>query len=178
MQIRRLTPKLRKELKFPLGLLISGSFEETSKAVKRLIEKQKPVKTISVGDVVSETLIRSDVYPDVLVVDNKVLREPVKSIEVEVNRTLCLKNPAGVLTEEAWVVMREALEQEGVTRIMVDGEEDLFTMVAVLCAPKGSLIFYGQPGRGMVAVKVTEKTIGKVRRVVDAMEVSADEGKD
>ena len=171
MEIRRLTPNLRKELKSPLGLLIPGSFEETTTALKRLIEKEKPVKIISVGDVVSETMIKNCVYPHVLVVDNKVLREPVKPFEVEVDRTLYVKNPPGMLEEDAWAVMREALKLEGLTKVLVDGEEDLFTMVAVLCAPKNSLVVYGLPNRGVVAVRVTEKAIGKVRRVVDAMEV-------
>lgn len=171
IELRRLTPNLRKELKSPLGVLISGSFEETTKALKRLIEKEKPMKIISVGDVVSESIVKRGIYPQVLVVDNKVLREPIKPIEVEVDQTLYVKNPAGVLTEAAWVVMRQAFGLEGVTRVLVDGEEDLFTMVAVLCAPKGSLVVYGLPDRGLVAVMVTEKTIGKVRHVVDAMEV-------
>ena len=171
IEIRRLTPNLCKELKSPLGLLIPGSFEETTGALKKLIEKEKPVKIISVGDVVSETMIENGIYPQVLVVDNKVLREPIKPIEVKVNQTLYVKNPPGMLTEEAWVVMREALKLEGLTKVLVDGEEDLFTMVAVLCAPKNSLVVYGLPNRGIVAVRVTEKTIGKVRCVVDAMEV-------
>lgn len=170
MDIRRLTPNLRRELKSPLGLLIRGSYEETNKVLKKLIEKEKPAKVISVGDVVSATMIKNGVFPQILVIDNRVLREPVTPIEVKADRTLCVRNPPGVLTEEAWIVMRKALELEGFTRILVDGEEDLFTIVAVLCAPKGSLVVYGQPGKGIVAVRVTEKAIGKVRRVVDAME--------
>lgn len=171
IELRRLTPNLRKELKSPLGLLISGSFEETSRTLKKLIEKEKPVKIIFVGDVVSETMINNGVYPQVLVVDNKVLREPIKPIEVKVDQTLHVKNPPGMLTEDTWAVMRKALKLEGLTKVLVDGEEDLLTMVAVLCAPKNSLVVYGLPNRGIVVVKVTEKTIGKVRHVVDAMEV-------
>lgn len=171
IELRRLTPNLRKELKSPLGLLISGSFEETSRTLKKIIEKEKPVKIIFVGDVVSETMIKNGVYPQVLVVDNKVLREPIKPIEVKVDRTLYVKNPPGMLTEDAWAVMKEALKLDGLTKVLVDGEEDLLTMVAVLCAPKNSLVVYGLPNRGMVVVEVTEKTIGKVRHVVDAMEV-------
>lgn len=171
MVIRRLTPDLRTELKSPLGLLIPGAFEETTKALKQLIQKEKPVKIVSVGDVVSRNMIKAGIHPQVLVVDNRVLREHVEPFEVEVDRTLHVKNPPGVLTEEAWVVMRAALRSAGATRVLVDGEEDLLTMVAVLRAPKGSLVVYGQPAEGIVAVQVTEKTIGRVRNVVDAMEV-------
>jgi len=171
MSIRRLTPDLRREVKSPLGLLIPGSFEETTKVLKKLIQKEKPVKIVSVGDVVSQNMIKAGIHPQVLVIDNKVLRERVEPFKVEVDRTLHVKNPPGVLTEEAWVVMRAALHSSGATRVLVDGEEDLFTMVAVLSAPKGSLVVYGQPAEGIVAVWVTEKTIGRVRNVVDAMEV-------
>lgn len=171
IEIRRLTPNLRKELKSPLGLLIEGSFEETTRTLKRLIEKETPVKIISVGDTVSGTMMKGGIYPQISVVDNKVLRKPVEPFEMEVDRTLYVRNPPGVLTEEAWDVMKKALRLQGVTRILVDGEEDLFTMVAVLCAPENSLVVYGQPGKGVVAVRVTEKTIGRVRHVVDAMEV-------
>ncbi len=54
--------------------------------------------------------------------------------------------------------------------MVVDGEEDLLTLVAVLCAPENSLVVYGQPHEGIVVVKVTEKTKRKIRRIVEAME--------
>lgn len=171
MEIRRLTANLRRELKSPLGLLIKGSLETTTRTLRRLVEKERPEKIISVGDIVSGTMIKGGIYPQISVVDNRVSREPVEPFRMEVDRTLHVKNPPGVLTEEAWDVMKKALRLDGVTRVLVDGEEDLFTMVAVLCAPKNSLVVYGQPGKGVVAVKVTEKTIGRVRHVVDAMEV-------
>jgi uncharacterized protein (UPF0218 family) len=171
MEIRRLTPKLRKELKSPLGVLIPGTFEETAEALKELAAKEKPVRIISVGDVVSKNLMKGSLCPHVLVVDHKVMRKPTEPLEVTADRTLHVKNPPGVLTEESWRVMKEALRLNGVTQVVVEGEEDLLTLVAVLCAPKGSLVVYGQPDEGVVAVKVTEKTIGRSRNVVDAMEV-------
>jgi len=171
MQIRRLTPKLRKELKTPLGLLIRGSSEETTKALKELIEKMKPKQIISVGDVVSENMIRAGIRPQVLVVDNKVMRMPIDPIEVDVDRTSHVKNPPGTLTDETWRVVEEAMRSEGTTKVVVDGEEDLLALVVVLCAPRNSLVVYGQPDEGMVVVDVTEKTIGRVRNVIDEMEV-------
>lgn len=170
IEIRRLTPKLREELKDPLGLLIQGSFDETMKKLKELIKKEKPSKIISVGDSVSESMTRHGVSPQVLIVDNKVMREPIQPIAVDADQTLHLKNPAGTLAEEAWTVMKEALKGKRRTRVLVDGEEDLLTLVAVLCAPKNSLVVYGQPREGIVVVKVTEKTREMVRRIVDSME--------
>ncbi|MGQ9459699.1 MAG: GTP-dependent dephospho-CoA kinase family protein [Candidatus Bathyarchaeaceae archaeon] len=170
IEIRRLTPKLREELKSPLGLLIQGSFNETMKKLKELIKKEKPSKIISVGDSVSESMTRHGISPQVLIVDNKVMREPIHPIAVDADQTLHLKNPAGTLAEEAWTVIKEALKGKRQTRVLVDGEEDLLTLVAVLCAPENSLVVYGQPREGIVVVKVTEKTREMVRRIVDSME--------
>jgi uncharacterized protein (UPF0218 family) len=173
IKIRRLTPKLREELKAPLGLLIQGSFDETMKALKELIEKEKPSKIISVGDAVSDSMMRHAVSPQVLIVDNTVMRKPVRPIAVDTDQTLHVRNPAGTLAEEAWAVIKEALRGKRRTRVLVDGEEDLLTLVAVLCAPENSLVVYGQPHEGIVVVKVTEKTREMVRRIVDSMEQSS-----
>ncbi len=171
MQIRRLTPKLRKELKAPLGLLIRGSSEETTKALEGLIERMKPRQIISVGDVVSENMIRAGIRPQVLVVDNKVMRTPIDPIDVDVDQTLHVENPPGTLMDETWRVVKEAIGSEGTTKVVVDGEEDLLVLVVVLCAPRRSLVVYGQPDEGVVVVNVTEKTIGRIRNVIDEMEV-------
>jgi uncharacterized protein (UPF0218 family) len=56
---------------------------------------------------------------------------------------------------------------------MIDGEEDLLTLVAVLSAPEDTLVVYGQPHIGIVAVKATEETKEKMHRIVDAMEESS-----
>ena len=172
-KIRLLTPTLREKLKAPLGLLIQGSFDETMKKLKELIEKERPSMVISVGDAVSDNMIRHGISLQVLIVDNKVMRDPIQPIAVDADQTLHLKNPPGTLTEEAWTVMRRALSGKGRIKVLVDGEEDLLTLVAVLCAPENSLVVYGQPHEGIVVVKVTEKTREKVRRIVDAMEQSS-----
>jgi len=171
--MRRLTPTLREELKAPLGLLIQGSFDETMKTLKELIEKEKPSKIISVGDTVSNSMMRHAVSPQVLIVDNKVMRKPIQPIALDADQTLHVKNPAGTLAEEAWAVIKEALRGKRRTKVLVDGEEDLLTLVAVLCAPENSLVVYGQPHEGIVVVKVTEKTREMVRHIVDSMEQSS-----
>ncbi len=170
MGIRHLTPPLRKKLKAPLGLLIRGSFNQTVRELEKLIERERPLKIISVGDVVSDNMIKHNILPQVLVVDNRVMRETIKPILADVDRTLHVKNPPGTLTDEAWLVMQEAMEGSQRTRVLVDGEEDLITLVAVLCAPEGSLVVYGQPHEGIVVVKVTDQMKEVVRGIVEAME--------
>jgi len=164
---------LRKRLKSPLGLLIRGSFDETMEKLKKLVEKEKPLKIISVGDVVSGNMMKKGILPQVMIVDNIVMRKAIAPILVDANEILYMKNPSGTLSEEAWSVIREALALERRTKVLVDGEEDLLTLVAVLCAPENSLVVYGQPHEGIVVVKVTEKTKETMRRIVDEMEQSS-----
>ncbi len=164
---------MREKLKAPLGLLIQGSFDETMKKLKELIEKERPSMVISVGDSVSDNMMKHGISLQVLIVDNKVMRDPIQPIVADADQTLHLKNPPGTLTEEAWTIIRKASSGKGRTKVLVDGEEDLLTLVAVLCAPENSLVVYGQPHEGIVVVKVTEKTREKMRRIVDAMELSS-----
>lgn len=171
--MRRLTSLQRRELKSPLGLLIEGSFDETIKKLKKLIEKEKPSMIISVGDAVSESLIKKDVFPNVFIVDNKVMRKPITSFSAETEETVYVNNPPGTLTEEALREIQRVLkEKKQRVKIVVDGEEDLLTLPAVLYAPENSLVVYGQPQRGIVAVKVTKLEKERVRQVIEGMESS------
>lgn len=170
IKIRRLTPTLREKLKSPLGLLIRGTPDKTMEKLGELVEREKPSKIISVGDIVSESMVKHGISPQVMIVDNKVMRKPIAPIFLEADQTLHLKNPPGTLTDQAWSIMQEALRQVQRTKVVVDGEEDLLTLVAVLCAPENSLVVYGQPHEGIVVVRVKEQTKGMIRRIVEAME--------
>jgi len=141
--------------------------------LKKLVEKEKPLKIISVGDVVSGNMMKKGILPQVMIVDNIVMRKAIAPILVDANEILHVKNPPGTLSEEVWSVIREALALERRTKVLVDGEEDLLTLVAVLCAPENSLVVYGQPHEGIVVVKVTEKTKETMRRIVEEMEQSS-----
>ena len=143
------------------------------KRLKELVEKEKPSLIISVGDIVSSHIVEHGIFLDVLVVDNKTMRKPIQPIVVDVDQTLYALNPAGAITEEAWAAIRQAIEQKGRTKVIIDGEEDLLTLVTVLSAPENALVVYGQPQVGIVVVKVTEETKKKMRRIVDAMEESS-----
>jgi len=112
-----------------------------------------------------------------MIVDNRVLRERIKPIRAKAEATLQVKNPSGTLTREAWTTLQEALKQDRPTRVLVDGEEDLFTLVAVSQAPENTLVVYGQPNQGVVAVKVTEDMRRKVQQTIDAMQPAVEKSK-
>jgi len=71
--------------------------------------------------------------------------------------------------ERAWGV--RALEDDELVHIVVDGEEDLLVIVAVLYAPEGSLVVYGQPGEGIVVVRVTGEKRAEAVGILKAMEI-------
>jgi len=171
--IRLLTDELRNELKKPQGLLIEGSSKKTMKRLRELIDKEKPSTIISVGDIVSLHMIKHGIALNVIIVDNKTMRKPIQPITVDADQTLYAKNPPGAITDEAWAAIKSAIAQKGRTKVIVDGEEDLLTVVTVLSAPDDALVIYGQPHKGIVVVKVTKETREKMHRIVDAMEESS-----
>ena len=160
---------MREELKKPQGMVIGGSFEETMERLKELIVKEKPSSVISVGDIVSQNMIKFGISLDVLIVDNKTMRKSIPPIVVDVDQTLYAKNPSGTITDDAWAAIRSATENKGRTKVMIDGEEDLLTIVTVLSAPKDAFVVYGQPLVGIVVVKVTEEKKENMQRIVDLM---------
>ena len=48
--------------------------------------------------------------------------------------------------------------------------KDLLALVAILEAPKNSLVVYGQPYEGVVVVKVDETIKEKAKKIIQAME--------
>jgi uncharacterized protein (UPF0218 family) len=167
----RLTPELRKKLKQPIGTLIRGSFNETMKKLKDLVEKENPPMIISVGDSVSKNLTKSNMFPKLCIVDNKVMRKRIQPIALKADKTFYVRNPPATITEEAFATIQEALEHNRRVKIVVDGEEDLLTLAAVLYAPENSFVVYGQPLEGTVVVKVTTQKKKEVTEVLKTMEV-------
>jgi uncharacterized protein (UPF0218 family) len=167
----RLTPELRKKLKKPIGTLIRGSFNETMKKLKDLVEKENPPMIVSVGDSVSKNLTENDMFPKLSIVDNKVMRKRIQPIALTADKTLYVKNPPGTITDEALATIQEALEHNRRVKIVVDGEEDLLTLATVLYAPENSFVVYGQPLEGIVVVKVTEQKKKEITEVLKAMEI-------
>ncbi len=167
--IRILTIELREELKRPQGLLIAGSFKETMKTLKELVEKEKPPAVISVGDIISMLMLKFGLAVDTLIVDNKTMRKKISPIVVDSNHTLYAKNPSGTITNEAWNIIRTALKLKGLKKIIIEGEEDLLTIVAVLSAPNDAFVVYGQPNVGVVVIKVNGKKKKDMQKILDSM---------
>ena len=167
-----LTPELRLKLKDPFGNLIQGTVEETMAKMNELIKKEKPSRIISVGDVVSLNLHKHGIEPQLTIIDNVSLRDKSMPQEEVVEKTVYVDNPQGTIALEAILAVKKALEERSHTHIVVKGEEDLLTLIAVLFAPKNAFVVYGQPHIGVVVVKVTSERKARAQEFLNAMKAS------
>lgn len=83
---------------------------------------------------------------------------------------MSVKNPPGYIATTLVHAVHQAIERRlrGGKRsiIRVIGEEDLAGVPAILLAPLGTVVLYGQPGEGMVAVDVTEEKKDTIRNIL------------
>lgn len=160
-----LPEELRASLKEPFGPIYRD-------ADALLDAAGEPV--VAVGDMVTYHLLAADRIPDVAVIDGKTERAPVEerirdaiegfAVRVEV------ENPPATLTEELLRALRAALARQDSTVIVVtDGEEDLAAVPAIVAAPTGAAVVYGQPGEGMVLATVEEDLRDEMRSLLDQM---------
>ncbi|WP_435196467.1 GTP-dependent dephospho-CoA kinase family protein [Natronomonas sp. EA1] len=159
-----LPESLRGELKDPLGPIFT-------EADTLLSESDGPV--IAVGDIVTYHLLQADARPDVALIDGKTKRERVEREVLEAidgfDHRIEVENPPATLTEGLLLALREAVARKGTTVIEVIGEEDLAALPAVLVAPLGASIVYGQPDEGMVHALVTAERRERVRFLLGEM---------
>ncbi|MDR2700398.1 MAG: DUF359 domain-containing protein [Nitrososphaerota archaeon] len=163
-----ISPELRVKLKEPFGSLVKGSVAQTMSKMKE-IKKQSPPKIISVGDVVTKNLQDYNIPPDLAIVDNQSMRNKFQPA-IHISEAVKVKNPQGTITKEAIDAIENALKNSEQTHIVVDGEEDLLTLIAVLYAPENSVVVYGQPYEGIVLVKVSPEKKTETSKFLKEME--------
>ncbi len=170
--VYKVTSQLRTKFKEPFGALIQGTPEVTMAKLKELVESEKPPIIVSIGDVVSRNLHKHNIQPLITVIDNKFLRNKPSPETSEVARSVNVTNPQGTITEEAISAIRGAIEKGVHTHIVIDGEEDLLVLVAVLYLPDNSFVIYGQPYSGIVVVRVSTEKKAKVQQFLNEMKTS------
>lgn len=172
MSVVRLPGELRSELKEPLGPLFTDADELLEAGSRPLV---------AVGDVVTYHLLQAEHTPAVALVDEQTEREAVDPkiartvAAAEFDRRVRATNPAATLSAELLEAMRAAVERlPESTLIAVDGEEDMAALPAVVLAPDGASVVYGQPGEGMVLARVTQELRADVRALLSRMEGDQD----
>jgi uncharacterized protein (UPF0218 family) len=159
----RLPAALRADLTAPMGPIY-----ESPEAL--LADAGDPI--VAVGDVVAHHLFRARHSPRVAVVDGRTEREaaPEPVRESVPAADLTVANEAGTLSRDLLVALRDAAGRTGTTVIEVEGEEDLATVPALLVTPVGGSVVYGQPGEGMVLVRVDEDARERARDLLRRMD--------
>ena len=172
----RLIPALR----IPLGELYTGDPKEVWKNILKVYNNFDNVKKIiTVGDIVSYNFVfYTKKIPDLMIVDGRSLRKEVdniykvffKSLKSKVEQVMnSVTNPPGMITEEVIQDIKRAIAN-GKSLLIVNGEEDLCAIPAVMYAPLQSLLFYGQPEEGVVALFITEEIKEKFVKIFQEME--------
>ena len=174
----KLTEELRSILAKPQGKLYEGTGTEP---ISKALSDFDHSLLACVGDVVTYYTLKIT-KPDVVVLDGRSIRksldkEIVNEIESETRDydVLEAENPAGHITEdlvEKIILAIDRVMSGRRVRVFVRGEEDLAVMPLAIVLPKGSLIVYGQPKRGVVAVEVNEDRKYGMFELLNRMEKS------
>lgn len=159
-----LPKNLRDRLSRPFGKLI-GDFD-------LYIEKQSLSKKfiISIGDITTRKLLEHRIIPEVSIVDlivNRIKRfEKVRDLGFKSEKIVEVNNPAGSVTRNLILETKKVFSIGNKVVIKVNGEEDMAVIPVVLASPLGYEIYYGQPGKGVVKIIVTEKIKGEIKNLI------------
>lgn len=184
-----LIPELRK----PLGKIIQAQ------DLKKVCEDRTIGFLITVGDMTTKHCLDAHLFPDLAIIDYKVGRKPfhdtinyVQLQKVKPFKAKRVKSGPGYISIQVRQAIREILARQGRRArqgrqerkesllhsvIIVDGEEDLLALPAILYAPVGSVVLYGQPAlrsthqsisiSGIVHINVSYHVKRKVRKLME-----------
>ncbi len=162
---------LRPHLVKPFGHIITGNDANlriaAQKAVQHLTSQKNPL-CITIGDIVTTSLREVGHRPTMAIIDYRSKRKTIGT-----RPRIDTVNSPGSIDYRAVNVMSRSLRTtstEQVT-IIVNGEEDLLVLPAVMLAPLNAVVLYGQPNIGIVAVPVTERKKQQVRRILEQFEI-------
>jgi len=165
---------LRPTLQKPLGKIYKTTRQVIVGA--NLDSPKKPVMIIAVGDIIVDSLLKSGIDPDVKIIDFRSRRkrtdlftrsDPFRYIK----KGQTLYNNPGTINLKTAEVLKKMIRQRSVLRpynswLVVEGEEDLLALPAILFAPLNALVLYGHWQLGIIAVEVDEKIKNKARNIV------------
>ncbi|KAB1193117.1 DUF359 domain-containing protein [Haloferax sp. MBLA0076] len=164
---------LRAAFKEPFGPI----YTEAEALLADASSEEANAPLVAVGDVVTFYLRRAGRPPDVAVVDGKTKREAVGDEirrAVETGRLVEVTNEPGTISRDLVAALVDALAAGEPTTLLVEGEEDLATLPAVLAAPLGSTVVYGQPDEGMVRLTVDEAAKTEMRDLLSQFDGDSD----
>jgi len=156
---------LREELSKPFGKLI----EDFPQYLKK--ENFDRRTFISIGDVTTSVFLKNKIVPKLSIIDFKVNRikrfDSVFDLGFKNQETIEINNPAGRITADLILKVKRFFNEKGKDLVIkINGEEDLAVIPVVLASPLGYEIYYGQPGRGVVRILVTENKKAEIKSLI------------
>src|SRR5438309_12129326 len=155
-------------LKEPFGKVLPGSPAKTMSELNAIIRQTIPRRVVAVGDVVSGETLVAGIRVDLRILDHISMRRPSAAFNLKVKKTYRVKNPAGVITHEAWETIKRAMKDEEAL-IVVEGEEDLLALPCIVESPSDSIVLYGQPSQGLVVVDTNSTVRNEARLILGRM---------
>ncbi|MCQ6254593.1 GTP-dependent dephospho-CoA kinase family protein [Methanocaldococcus sp.] len=113
---------------------------------------------VTVGDIVTKTVIENNIIPKLSIFDLKTQRTIPIKINHNFKKIIKIKNPPGCISDEAIESIKylSTINDKDIA-LLVDGEEDLLTLIVIKYFPLGTYVLYGLPNKGMVVIKINEK---------------------
>jgi len=173
----KINEDIRQKLKRPQGIFIAGNPENHKKVshqLKKVIAAIEPIVISTVGDEVTKLCNEIGIRPDLAIFDFKVKRvriyKNLSDLGFPATNYLRVVNPAGYITRTSVSAIKKSYKEiikDGRQRLIkVIGEDDLVGVPAILLAPLGTVVLYGQPTEGVVVVEVTEEKKRKLLEIL------------
>lgn len=168
---------LRAGLQKPLGRVLQDG------DIRFSVVSRRDQIIIAVGDVTTQKIFSFGVQPSLAIIDLHAERRPFQTFEQfkfprKYRRINVISGP-GYISESAVIAIKQwATAVRSRTVIVVSGEEDLLAIPAIIHAPAGSTLYYGQPkgalwdcgpdcDGGLVEVTVTAQKQQEARSLLD-----------
>lgn len=155
---------VRDELRSPIGDVIQGpqdNHEQAAIEAKKRLDEVQPVLVITVGDIVTKALQTQRKEPHISFIDNRSRREELDIEHKAHEKHGPFKNKAGTIESKIVrtyaTVVQEAVHLKEHVQFIIEGEEDLLGLPAIMLAPLGAVVLHGQFEEGIVYVPVTEE---------------------
>ena len=129
----------------------------------------------TVGDICTIKLIQEEIIPNLMIVDYKTKRN-VKLTEMQMSiiesvkcKSVEVDNKPGTISQPLYFEIVNAIESEIITKIIVNGEEDLATLPVIKHSKIGAKVIYGMPDKGMVVVDVNQQAKERANKLLERM---------
>ena len=164
----KLPAGLRKKMRSPIGKIIKHLQKEN-------ITNTKNSLIISVGDIVSRSLKEIGCMPDIEMIDFKNQRNIIDEKAFKEYKNKKYTNQPGTISQEVANIYKDAVKKcitnQQKQTIVIDGEEDLLTIPAILLGPLYSTVYYGQFDlNAVIKVEITEEKKKEVAAILKEFE--------